>query len=450
MSRPRQTSITRRLLLATVASLPLFLGLTGYSIDRAHTSSLLAAEQDRLRLHFYSLLGVMEWEDNGNLSMERLKEPSFWQFRSGLYAIVTSPDGQVQWLSPSAETRQLPFNTTEIPPPGKEQFEIVDDPNAPFFRFRYHILWEDDSGEEIPLVFTLLSSQKTFRVEQESFRREITLWLSGAALILLAIQAGILRWGLAPLRRLAGELRQLEKGHREQLTEQYPRELAGITRNLNRLLDKEHKQRERYRNTLADLAHSLKTPLTVMKALLNGERFNRQAADEQLQRMDSIIAYQLQRAVSAGGRQLGSKTAVAPLVDRLLTTMRKVHADKAVRAENVVADHAAMAIDEHDLMELLGNLLDNAFKACRSTVIVGTEHDAPKDTLVIEDDGPGIPRELADRMVERGQRGDQYGAGQGLGLAIVMDIVEAYGGDIRFSTSSLGGTAVRITISASH
>ncbi len=444
MSQRRQ-SITRRLLLATVATLPLFLGITGYAIDRAHSHSLRMAENDRLRLHFYSLLGVMEWDDDGNIDMERLKEPSFWQFRSGLYAAIAAADGAPLWISPSASTLQLPLLDGETAA-GRELFDSVDGDSDPFFRLRYHILWESESGEEIPLQFTLLASQATYRLELASFRREITLWLSAAAAILLLIQTTVLRWGLAPLRRLTGELEELESGQREQLPGDYPRELAGITRNLNRLLHKEHKQRERYRNTLADLAHSLKTPLSVLKSTIGSGDGDPRLLDEQLQRMDSIIGYQLQRAVSAGARQLGQKTALRPVAERLLNTLQKVYQDKGVTADNAVANSLRLAIDEHDLMELLGNLLDNAFKACRGKVRVSCSSHGDTRQLLIEDDGPGVSTELAEKLLQRGQRGDQYGSGQGLGLSIVSDIVDAYGGDIQFGNSELGGAAVSINL----
>lgn len=442
----QQLSITRRLLFAALLTLPLFLGITAYAIDRAHTHSLQTAESNRLRLAFYGLLGVMEWNDQQKLVMDRLKNPLFWQFRSGLYASISTDSDNSRWTSPSANSLQLPFNTLPTPAVGEESFDLVAKNGDSFFRFRFQILWEDDNGREYPLLFSILADRQGFLEEQKSFRQQLILWMTIATAVLLCVQVLLLRWGLIPLRLLGRDLRELEEGQREKLGDHYPSELSGITDNLNRLLVKEHNQRERYRNTLADLAHSLKTPLSVLKSAFS----DRQPPDtamvqDQLNRMNDIIAYQLQRAVAAGPQQLGQQTPLQPLVQRLLDTLAKVYRDKGVTVANRIPGDATIAMDEADLMELLGNILDNAFKACDSSITLSFA-SGEVDSVEIGDDGAGIEPERAAQLTQRGQRGDQYGPGQGLGLAIVMDIIGAYQGDIEFAANSPRGTVVRIHI----
>ncbi len=438
-------SIIRRLLLASMVSLPLFLGITGYAIDQAHSRSLLAAQQSQLQLQFYGILGVMEWSNTQQLSVDRLREPRFWQFRSGLYGFIHSGNGALQWQSSSANSMEFLQNSFEYLPASEEIFDTFDSKDGVYFRYRYHIIWEDEHGIDYPLVFTLLQSQETYRAELLSFRKNIALWLGLAGIVLLMIQVLVMRWGLQPLGRMSRELKALEAGERENLSGGYPQELTGITRNLNKLLEKEQQQRERYRNTLGDLAHSLKTPLSVMRTATTQN--NQPLIEEQLEKMNSIIAYQLQRAVSTAPKQLGSKTPIKGMLKRLLNSLDKVYREKAIHFTLQCDDQRQAAVDEQDLMELLGNLLDNACKAATSTVAVSV-HAGSDSTIVIHiaDDGPGFPAAKAETLLQRGTRGDQYGSGQGLGLSVAMDILCAYRGDITIQSSEWGGALLLITL----
>lgn len=440
-------SIIRRLILASLLTIPLFLGITGYAIDQAHSRSLLAAQQSQLQLQFYGILGVMEWSNTQPLSVDRLREPRFWQFRSGLYAFIHSRNGILQWQSSSANTMEYLHDAFATLAPGEETFDTKTVRGEDFFRYRYHIIWEDENGVDYPLIFTLLQNQDTYKAEVLSFRRNTALWLGMAGIVLLLIQIAVMRWGLNPLGRMSRELQALETGERERLAGSYPRELVSITRNLNRLLEKEQQQRERYRNTLGDLAHSLKTPLSVIRSATDQNRDP--MLTEQLDKMNNIIAYQLQRAVSAGPHHLGARTAVKPLLKRLLNSLDKVYRDKTLAFILNCGDADYLSMDEQDLMELLGNLLDNACKAARHNVSVGftpTQKDSNRAVLTIEDDGPGFPKDKIETLLQRGSRGDQYGSGQGLGLSVAMDILNAYQGEIDIARSTAGGAKLILTL----
>ena len=441
----RRSSISRRLLLAMSLSMPVLLGLTGLAIDRAYHSSLIKSEENRLKAQFFSLLGAVEWNGDGFDASDRLKEPRFWQFRSGLYADIRGLEGDAYWQSLSADTMQLPGIPADRDAPrfGQELYGDVLIEQQPFFYYRYYALWETDAGRDIPIRFSIYASKQAMLRELGQFRRQLALWLSLVALVSVALVSALQFWGLKPLRKLARELRQLERGNALQLSDNYPDELRGITQNLNQLLDKEKRQRERYRNTLGDLAHSLKTPL----AVLQNDQLGANSQREQLQRMDDIIRHQLRRAVSGNMGKLGQKTPLLPVLERLRRTLLKVYGDKSLAIELDIADNPGVAVDEDDLLELLGNLLDNACKACRSTVSVHGLPLRPGQALqlTINDDGAGLAASEIVELMDRGRRGDQYGQGQGLGLAIVRDIADSC--EIRFefiSRDEAGGGCVRL------
>jgi two-component system sensor histidine kinase PhoQ len=421
--------------------MPVLLGVTGVAIDRAHTSSLISAEQEQLRLQFFGLLGAIEWQDDEVEMGDRLKEPRFWQFRSGLYAEIRHRDGRVIWRSVSSDTLKLP-SPENMPRSGRELFGESTINKEPFFTFYYHAIWETEDENEIPLLFSLYSQQSSLLHELKNFRHQISLWLGLVLLISLFISAVIMYWGLRPLRQLAKDLHRLEQGETLQLNDDYPRELQGITYNLNQLLNKEKKQRERYRNTLADLAHSLKTPLAVLKS----GSADRDAVVEQISRMDNIINYQLKRAVSSGKQNLSSRSHIHALISRLINSLEKVYRDKFIQFQNQLSPELTLAVDEQDAMELFGNLLDNASKACNKTIIISAKESPRQCQILIDDDGSGISESQHKTLLQRGLRGDQYGQGQGLGLAIVRDIIDSYEGDISFSRSSLGGLQVKLSL----
>jgi two-component system sensor histidine kinase PhoQ len=263
----------------------------------------------------------------------------------------------------------------------------------------------------------------------------------------MAVQAMVMNWGLRPLGELARDLGNIEAGQQDVLSGDYPKELTGVTRNLNVLISSERTQREKYRTTMADLAHSIKTPLAILKgsaARLEGSGNNqdvRQTIDEQVDRMDEIVGYQLARAMSDASSLIKRSIAVLPVAERLVAAMNKVYPDVNV---DLRAEAATFFGDERDLMELLGNLVDNACKYGRGRVTISISGGASQVVFVVEDDGPGIPQAQRDEVLRRGARLDTKAAGQGIGLAVVMEIVDRYGGEIGIDASGLGGLKVTV------
>jgi two-component system sensor histidine kinase PhoQ len=269
--------------------------------------------------------------------------------------------------------------------------------------------------------------------------------------------AWMMRRALAPVRRLEQEIAALESGAASQLGEGYPRELAGVTSSLNALLESERNRIVRYRDTLGNLAHSLKTPLAVIRASLGSAESDARRSEAVIQleidRIAQIVEHQLKRAAAGGGATFGqAPVPVLALLTDLRAALLKVHASKDLNIEIDAAPELGFLGDSGDILELLGNVVDNACKWCRSRVLVSARFDPDRGlprrlSIVVEDDGPGIPQELRTRVIERGVRADEQVPGHGLGLAMVRETVTLYGGQFLIDASpTLGGARVELRL----
>lgn len=447
---PRPTrSLATRLAASAAAVLAGFVVLTAFVLDRAFADSARAARQDRLLAQVYLLMAAAEVDPQGRLQWPAaLAEPRLEQPGSGLYAAVLDGQGSVAWRSPSTLSAALPV--LETLHAGQQRFERMRNSEAQaFFVQRFGIRWAAGSTSH-PFTFAVAEDLRPYEAQLQAWRRSLWGWLGGAAAALLLAQAAVLHWGLRPLRRMAGELRRLQAGEVPRLGGPHPRELQALADNLNRVLDHEHRQQDRYRDALGDLAHSLKTPLALMRAELRGasvEATLESRLDEQIDRMDRAVAYHLQRAASSSATALAPPLALAEPVRRLTAALRKVHADKPVQVRCDIAQTLRVRLDEGDATEALGNLLDNAFKWCRSEVAIAAAV-LPDGTLRIDvdDDGPGFDPTIGARVLERGVRADERVPGHGIGLAVVREIVHAHGGRVELARSPLGGARVRLEV----
>ncbi len=447
-------SLQNRLLIMATVILTVFLGLTGLVLDRAFRSSSESAQQGRMEGQLYGLLGATELDQQGQLVMATgLADARFSRPGSGLIAQVVDGQGRQIWQSASALGLTVPVPEVLGVDVTDFQRVVVGDKN--WFSYSYGIAWIDDQDEEHRYSYTVLESPLIFNQQLTGFRRALVTWLAAAALVLLAVQALVLRWSLTPLRRIEEEVHEVEKGDRKQLTEDVPRELKGLSASLNLLLANERRHLQRYRNSLSDLAHSMKTPLAVLRGLAESEKItdeNRQLIENEVGRMDSIVEYQLQKAATAGRVSLTEGVAILPVLNRLLESLRKVYRDKNISYAVDVDEGAVFMGEEGDLMEAVGNLLDNASKWCESTVSINVTRTSSdtgmhhRHSFIIEDDGPGIAEEQAETLLQRGARGDTQTPGHGIGLAVVGEIVSAYGGRLKITRSDMGGAKVVVEI----
>ena len=443
-------SLHLRLGLAASLVLAAFLGLAGWALERAFRDAAETGVRERLQAHIYGLLAAADIDRRGAITLpENLPEERFQRPGSGLYAQVARGDGDIEWQSPSQLGQMLP--RPPLLPPGVWSFTRMQTRDARnLFVLGLGTTWElDDTSLEF--TFSVSEDPVAYEAQVADFRRDLWSWFAALAVGLLIALALVLRWGLSPLRRVARDLAAVEVGAQAALTGRYPRELRGLTENLNALVKTERGRLARYRDALADLAHSLKTPLAVLRgatAQKIGGAALEQLVQEQTERMGQIVDYQLQRAATSGRTALMTPVAIAALLQRILNSLDKVYAERRLELTLDVDAQLQFRADEADLMELSGNLLDNACKWAQRRVSVGAhQQDRPEGQaliITVEDDGPGIAPELRAAVLGRGVRVDTSVPGQGIGLAVARDIVAAYGGDIEIDASpTLGGAQLR-------
>ena len=436
-------SITRRLLVSHLLVLSAFLGLAGAALDRAFRSSVETATREELQAHVYTLLSAAETDTAGRMRLPtQLATPAFNQPDSGLYAEVAGESGRYRWRSASLLGRDRPL----VAPvnPGITRFRVLDG----LILFDHGILWEDDAGRPIPYVLTVARDREPLEREQSAFRTTLWRWLGGVALMLLAVSLALLRWGLRPLHTMSDAVRRLEAGESARIDGPVPRELRGLSNNLNALIELNQQRQNRVRNSLADLAHSMKTPLAVLRSAADRTDAGNlgRLIDEQIGRIDQIVSYQRQRAAVAGASAGLQPIPLAPILERLCTSLAKVHQDPPVRCEIGLPAGVTLRADEGDLFELFGNLLENAFRHARRQVAIGCERVDGHWVIDVDDDGDGIAPGDATRLLRRGERADERHPGEGIGLAVVNEIVRQYGGEIGIQEADLGGARLRVTL----
>jgi two-component system sensor histidine kinase PhoQ len=462
LSRWRPRSLQTRQLLAASLGLIAFLALAGYALDRAFLSTAENVLSDRLRDYALDFARETEFSRGGDLVPpfdDKLPDPRLKRPGSGLYAQIVLPF--VLWESDSAQGPELP--EVRMLGAGEQTFEgpltLVRSNGeiSQAYRYGYGMVWPgDDMSDEVPYTIYVLEDTARLQNQLAVFRRALWGYLGGAASILLLLQMVILRWSLHPLRRVIEELKRVQRGIATRMSERHPRELEPLTESINAFIESERENLERQRNILADLAHSLKTPLAVLRTRLDSGTDGpelRAELGEQLKRMNDLVGYQLSRAASGGHKLFAAPLPVEENAEEIVRGLEKVYASKGVLCEFEIDPEARFYGEKGDLQELLGNLLENAFKWARSRVLLTARAGAPAPNrrpglvLTVEDDGPGIPVDRIALVLQRGVRGDERVQGHGIGLAIVQDIVRSYRGELNVGESDeLGGASFEVVL----
>ena len=262
-------------------------------------------------------------------------------------------------------------------------------------------------------------------------------------------------WSLRPIKQVIEQISALEKGTRNDLDENPPTELKGLVRNLNVLLRNERSRYSKYRTSLSDLTHSLKTPLAVLQSTLRSLRSGKQMTIEQaepimldqIERISQQMGYYLHRASIHGDHDITTRKlhSLSGLLDNLCSALSKVYQSKGVDLTLNVSPEIMWLGEKNDFMEVMGNILDNACKYCLEFVKINVSNNENSVMIIVDDDGPGVSPEKREAIFQRGTRADTLRPGQGLGLSIAVDIIEQYSGEITITDSPLGGARITVT-----
>ncbi|WP_154223864.1 ATP-binding protein [Marinicella rhabdoformis] len=446
---PKNRSLTKVVLLVSNTVLLLALAVVGLVMAQAFKEKTLHIVKERLESYVEALLPDLEIIEGQLVFPEQLPTPRLNQPGSGMYAEIIAVNEY--WHSPSAIGQNLPkavrvsTNQRLFESPLEYQGERL-------FRLSQGVEIESEQTSELVTII-LTEHAGNFYEELWEFEETLLSWLLGISLFLLVMQWLTMVWATKPLKKLTQDLALLEKGDSLIFSENYPTELMGLTSSLNRLIANERNHLERQRKTLGDLAHSLKTPLAVIQSELGTDESDKDVIQQQLNHMNEIVAYQLKKAAVAGHRTFTQGVPVIDLLDKIIQTLQKIHKNKNISVDTQIAPGAIFYGEKGDLLELLGNLLENAFKWCdqhvkvtiKTLFVEGRQRTGLK--INIADDGPGIPENKRLVLLQRGVRGDEKVLGHGIGLSIVSDIVDSYQGQMAISEDEqFKGACFKITL----
>ncbi len=405
---------------------------------------------DRLMVHLESLVAASEIrpdepEHGGLVLTQPAGEPRFGRPYSGWYWQVSGPGGAMlrsrslwdQEMTPATGPVSRGAQRANMAGPDGESLRVVS---------RRIRLADSDTD----LTFSVGGDLSEVAGEIDRFNNTL-IWALGLMVAgLLAAMLIQVHFGLLPLRRMRTALSNIRAGRSDRLAGNYPSEIKPLAEELDALLDQNEAVVERARTHVGNLAHALKTPLSVLtNEAKAGDGPLADLVDRQTALMRRQVDHYLVRArTAAATRVLGARADVGSVVDDLTRTLQKIHAERSIAVDTVCPVGLTFRGERHDLEEMVGNLLDNGCKWARTRVRVTTSGDGERLAITIDDDGPGLAEEQREQVLERGARLDESVPGSGLGLAIVRDIARLYGGDIDLDRSDLGGLRVVLTLPA--
>jgi signal transduction histidine kinase len=437
-------SLKRRLVVAASLWVLTLTVAGGVALDLAFRASVTRAFDVNLADELRTLIaGVEAAGDRTWWLSQRPDDPRYESIYAGRYWQIVDPLGHVE-RSRSLWDASLPLAPGDQP--GAPRFVSIEGPAGQALRAVEQSIALPRLDR--PLSFQLSFSRDALDAEIARFTRLLAIALSLLAaglLIAIWLQVG---YGLQPLRRMTRALRDVREGRRDSLDPDQPAEVQPLVDELDAVLAHNRRLVERARSSSADLAHALKTPLSVMVAELHAPGDDwRAVMSRELGRTRELVNRHLNRAATTGtGR--GRRTAITPVVADILSAMRRIHADRGIAFDASIDASTAFAGEREDLEEMLGNLIDNAGKWASAHVQVAATVHENVVRIEVVDDGPGMsPDECADAR-ERGRRFDEMTPGSGLGLAIVGDIADSYDGRLHLGRAALGGLSATLELPA--
>jgi len=451
-------SIARRMLVAAAIWSAVVLLIAGWSLQafyRAETDQQLdASNSDTLR----TLANAVDSDDLGEPRFDDQKLPKDEKFGmtfSGRYWAFLDVDSQAQVVrirqSPSFFEVRPELAGSAVANAAAHPGETIQiDGVAPNERLvRIGLQAVKLAGRSPPIV--LYSSIDRTAADEAVGRFTLRLGIA-LGVLALGIVIGVvvlIRYGLRPLHEILDKLGDVRAGRRDTLDGEYPSELSPLVKEINTLIVQNRKVVERARTHVGNLAHALKTPLAVLKNEAKGADRVSEVVRRQTEAMISNVNHYLKRAQAAAQAEvLGARTEVKEPIEGIARMLERLHRDKRI-AIDVHADSKAVFRGERgDLDELVGNLLENAAKWCKSRVNVTVTRSDDGIRVIVDDDGPGLPAEHRAKALERGKRLDESEPGTGLGLSIVTELADIYGGRLHLEDSPIGGLRARLELPA--
>ena len=435
-------SLERRFVVGLAATLLIVFGFLFWGAMAAVKSLSEANVLARLEHDAEALLAALWVNPNGQVKLREGRiTPIYQQPLSGHYFLLTFDN------RPPLRSRSLWDETLQVPPlaAGAASTFQAAGPQGQFLQYR------SAGYEKGGLRFTLTVAEDLTPMLAHIHRFQVFALglLALALLVIVSLQRYVLRRGFRALDRVRDEVSGVASGERQRLQALWPVEIAPLTTEINRLLTQLQLRLQRSRQALGNLAHALKGPLSLMTRDVDGldlPATDRQRLAGRMERIRTLIERELKRARFAGeggGQRFAPQRDIPELVDALT----QIHRDRHLDISLATLPEGTLPFDHEDMLELLGNLLDNACKWANGRVHLHLSVQADKLHITVADDGPGVPEADRDELLHRGARLDEQESGHGLGLAIVNDLVGDHGGSLDLQRSAgLGGLEVRVVL----
>ncbi len=433
-------SLRSRLLLAGGLGMLLVSALATWWLGALFEGSARSALDARLGNDLVSVLSLAEVDASGQVQFRReLVNEDYRRVFSGAYWQVRTPKGKALAQSRSLWDGTLPVPQALQTGPARA-FDSVGPLDQPLRVVAQQVTLP---RADTPLQVLVAADRSALDAQVSSFRQRTALALIVLVALWFAVLVSQVHYGLRPLAELRRIAAQVRNGENVRFPQQgLVKEVAPLADELNALLDHHGRMVQRARRSAADLAHALKTPLTVLatEAESDGSDWQQTVRGETARMQASIDRY-LAVGVAADHQQ---RTPVGPVLDALCRLMQRVHGDRDVRFACDANAQGLFAGAREDLEEMLGNLLDNAGKWAAHSVEVKVRHEGNRMRFEVRDDGAGLPEGDLERVLGRGVRLDERASGSGLGLAIVADIAESYGGRLTLRNGAPGLVATLV------
>ncbi|MFO0028138.1 MAG: sensor histidine kinase [Pseudomonadota bacterium] len=436
-----RTSLHLRVLLSALLPLAVLGALGAVGLRAAFADAVQRAFDQQLAEAVETVLSGLGADANGQpLLRRRPLLPAFQRVHSGWYWQVGDRH------APLHRSRSLWDGSLEpVGAAGRAGITFGDATGPAGEALRMATLHASLPRADAPVPVTVAAARSAIDEEIARFSRLLWLGFGGLLVVAAAAQWMQVRLGLAPLRRLGGELAEVEAGSRARLTRGVVPELDVLAAKVNGVLDVNQAMADRGRKLAGDLAHAMKTPLSVLATQMEGSRDP--AVVDALARLRDLAERHLARA-SVEARAMHARTTVGPVLDELAALFARLNASRSVTVTAEAPPGVAVGCAADDLQEVVGNLIDNACRFARQRVPVAASVRNGRVRIEVSDDGPGLDAASIARLGTRGLRLDERGGGSGLGLSIARDIVEALGGEITFDRDLGGGLRAAVELPA--